>query len=205
MGTFEDETFAGIDLDHADLVEKTFYRCTFRDAKLQESRWARARLEDCVFEGCDLTRMQPKHMAALGVAFRGCKLLGVAWEGLSVHPELSFTDCDLRYASFVDLALRKTAFSTCGLIESSFLGVDLSEADFTGSDLTGALFERSDLRKTNFSHARAALIDPVKNRAKGARVSLEGAALLAMSLGLRVSDLGVSDDAPRRAPRARKA
>src|SRR5205814_6996891 len=55
----EDQTFDGLDLPQADLSGKEFSRCTFRQLKLQESRWKGARLEDCVFEDCDLTRMDP--------------------------------------------------------------------------------------------------------------------------------------------------
>jgi uncharacterized protein YjbI with pentapeptide repeats len=201
---FEDDEFEGIELERADLGDKTFYRCTFRGARLPESRWAGARLEDCAFEACDLTRMVPKRLAALGVTFTGCKLLGTAWEELSLYPQLTFRDCDLRYASFVRLNLRKTALTGSGLREASFLEVDLGEADFSGSDLTGALFERCDLRKANLSQARGALVDPAKNRAKDARISWESAALLATSLGLRVSDAGGDDERPKRPGKSKK-
>ena len=50
--SFDDETFVGLDLAQANLGDKLFAGCTFRNVKLAESRWRRARLEDCVLEGC---------------------------------------------------------------------------------------------------------------------------------------------------------
>ena len=101
--SFDDETFVGFDLARADLSGKAFAGCTFRNVKLPESRWAGARLEDCVLEACDLTRLAPAEMALRGVQFNRCKMMGIDWTGVGQYPDLSFADCNLDYCSFTSL------------------------------------------------------------------------------------------------------
>jgi fluoroquinolone resistance protein len=67
----------------------------------------------------------------------------------------------------------------------------LAHAVFEETDLTGTRFERCDLREADFTRAQGAFFDPTRNRVKGARVSLETAALVAVSLGLVVSGFSV--------------
>src|SRR5438445_9639802 len=49
--SFTGVTLENLSLEAADLSEKVFAQCTFRNCKLPESRWCKSRLEDCVFEG----------------------------------------------------------------------------------------------------------------------------------------------------------
>lgn len=183
----EGVVFAGLDARGVDLSRKELEGCTFRNAKLPESRWLGAVLEDCTFELCDLSNMVPKGLAARDVRFRECKLVGVDFASLAPSPRLSFEGCDLRYAAFASMHLRKTSFARARLEEATFTDVDLSESDFADAALAGALFQDCVLRKADFSQARGALLDPAKNRVKDAKISLEGAVLLATSLGLKVS------------------
>lgn len=190
---FEDELFEGLDLQGFDFAEKEFFRCVFRNANLQESCWNRARLEDCAFEGCDLTRMVPGDLRAYGVRYQGCKVMGVEWTGSVRDPQFSFEDCNLRYASFLSVNLRATRFLRCRVTEANFIDVDLVEADFAGSDLTGSSFEGANLMRADLSTAQGAFVDPAKNRVKDLRIPVETAVLLAASLGMRV---GGFNDAP---------
>ena len=185
--SLEDETVVDRDLGGLDLAGKDFCRCRFVRVKLAETRWHGARLEDCVFEDCDLTRMQPGDAGLHDVRFLRCKLMGVSWERSSPGTVLAFADCDLRYASFVALALRRAPFLRCRAQEASFVDADLQHADFAGTDLTGASFQGADLRDADLSAATGAFVDPSKNRVRGLRVSLETAALLAASFGMRVA------------------
>jgi len=173
----------------ADLSGKELARCTFRRCKLPESRWSRTKLEDCLFEDCDLTGMAPQELALRGVAFKGTKLMGVDWTDLGKLPDVSFERCDLRYASFVKQRLRATRFVGCVAREASFLEVDLTEADFTDSDLTGSTIRGCSLGKTNFSRATGVFFEPQHNKVKGVRISLAAAVLLAQSFGMVVEEL----------------
>lgn len=184
--TFEDQVIEGAAAPGLGFADKEFYRCTFRRVKLPESIWRGAHLEDCVFEEADLTRMQPRGLALRGVEFRGCKLLGTDWTHVGRNPQLSFTDCDLRYASFVGTCLRRTPFLRCKAVEANFIETDLTDADFTGTDLGGSVFERATLCNAKLAEAFGVFVDPTKNRVKGAVISAESAVLLALSLGFLV-------------------
>ena len=185
--SFEDETFVGLDLARADLGDKLFTGCTFRNVKLAESRWRRARLEDCVLEACDLTRLAPAEMALRGVQFSRCKMMGIDWTGVGEFPDLGFADCNLDYCSFTALRLRKTPFVRCTLIEASFVDADLTEARFDSCRFTGARFERCDLRKASFGGSQDLLLDPATNQVRGASIPAETALLLAVSFGFKVT------------------
>lgn len=193
---FENETFSDLDLQGFDLGHKEFYRCTFERCQLQESRWKGTKLEVCVFNGCDLTRIQVNQTALREVRFEGSKLMGVDWTGVSPNPELVFDGCVLRYASFVGHSLRKTPFLRCTAMEANFFDLDLTDADFSGTDLTGSNFRGCTLTRTDFSSAVGAFLDPARNRLKDTRVPVETAVLLAQSLGMRVS--GFNADASER-------
>lgn len=184
---FEEELFADLDLQRADLSGKDFYRCTFQRVDLRETQWKRSRLEDCVFDECDLTHMRSGELRAHGMKLRGCKVMGVEWTPASLDPQLSFEDCNLRYSTFVKVHLRGAPFVRCNLADTSFLEVDLTDADFSESDLTGAIFEGATLLCANLMTARGAFIDPAKNKVKDVRLGVESAVLLAASFGMRVA------------------
>ena len=184
---FEDVTFSDFELERADLSGKSFTGCTFRRVKLPESRWKAARLEDCTFDACDVSRMVPTQVRLIGVTFTGSKVMGVDWSSVAQNPSVTFEECDLRYASFVRVNLKKTAIRRCRALEANFIGCNLSEADFSGTTLTGTVIEDCDLTKADFETAISAFINPVKNRVKGATISVDSAALLAMSYGMNVA------------------
>ena len=185
---FSDRTFADVSLEAADLRDKELQRCTFRRCKLPESRWARSKLVECLFENCDLSRMAPQELGLREVTFKDCKLMGVDWSDLAALPDMAFEGCDLRYASFVKLKLKLTKFLRCTARESNFIEVDLTEADFTGTDLADSTIRGCTLSKTNFSRAIGVLFDPQHNRVKGARIALETALAMARSAGMVVEE-----------------
>jgi uncharacterized protein YjbI with pentapeptide repeats len=185
--SFDDETFVGLDLAGADLSDKLFAGCTFRNVKLAESCWRRARLEDCVLEACELTRLAPAEMALRGVQFNRCKMMGIDWTGVGEYPDLGFADCNLDYCSFTSIRLRKTPFARCSLVEASFVEADLTEARFDTCRFTGARFERCDLRKASFGGSQDLLLDPATNQVRGASIPTESALLLAVSFGFKVA------------------
>jgi fluoroquinolone resistance protein len=184
--SFEDESFEGIDVAGVDLGGKEFFRCTFRNGRLQETRWPGARLEDCLFQTCDLTGAQPKKLALRGVKFQGSKLMGIDWTEAGANPTVEFSDCSLRYCSFVGNNLRATPFRRCAMAEAAFSDVSLVKAIFDECDLAGARFEGCDLAGADFTRSQGVFFEPTKNRVKGARIPLETAALMAMSFGLVV-------------------
>jgi uncharacterized protein YjbI with pentapeptide repeats len=190
---FEDETFTNLELPNADLSGKAFVRCTFRKLTLPETIWKGAQLEECVFDACDLTRMRPANMAARGVEFLNCRMMGIDWTNLRANPAMRFDSCNLQYASFVSTNLTGSRFSHCRLVEVQFIDARLVEVEFGDSDLRGSRFEGCDVRQADFSGTEGFFIDSARNKVKDARISVATAVMLATSLGLRVS--GFSDDA----------
>lgn len=183
----EKETFVGLEAQGLDLGGKELYRCTFRQARLQETRWRRTRLEDCVIEDSDLTRLDPSGLALAGVVLRRSKLLGVDFTDLASNPDVRFEECNLEYAVFRRTNLRKTKLLGSNLRGASFVECDLVEADLSGSDLSGASFESCRMRKADLGSAHGAYVDPARNEIKDLRISVETAVLMAQALGLRVA------------------
>lgn len=201
---FEDRTFTGLELHDVDLAGKEFVGCTFVGCKGQESRWRGVKLEDCVFERCDLTQAKVAGMVAGKLTFRHSKLMGIEWTELGKFASLSFHECTLQYASFVHLNLRKAEFVDCTLTEANFFEADLGEANFRGSTLTGTVIRGCKLRKADFSAATGVFFDPAANEAREAVVSIETAALVAMHLGLRVAGYSAGGSEGNRAGRGRR-
>jgi fluoroquinolone resistance protein len=190
--SFTEALFDSADLESADLANREFYACTFRGLNLQQTRWEGSRLEDCVFEGCDLTRMLPARLSLRGVEFKDCKLMGIDWTHVAPHPDVAFNQCNLRYASFVDTSMRKTRFRQCVMDEANWVQVDLSESVFEECRFSGTRFDGCNLERSKFPGCVDLLLDPSKNRLKGASIPLQSAVLLAGFFGMRV--LGISDN-----------
>jgi fluoroquinolone resistance protein len=182
----DEQRFEQLDLRKHSLAGKTFSRCTFAKVSLQESLWAGAVLEDCTFVDCDLARARFDAARLRDVSFRKTRLMGVDWSNVGEFPAFSFEDCDLQFAIFVGLSLRKLRCRSSRVTEATFERCDLTQADFAASDLRATRFERCELSRADFSTASGALIDPTQNKAKGAKISAESAALLATHLGLSV-------------------
>ncbi|MBU8896763.1 pentapeptide repeat-containing protein [Corallococcus sp. H22C18031201] len=188
--TFEGETFTNLDLESADLRGKEFFRCSFQDSRFQGSVWSKAKLEECVYSSCDLTRAQFSQTAMRGVRFENSKLMGIDWSVVAPFHEMSFEGCNLRYGSFLGLILRKTRIVQCIALETSFTDMDLAETDFEGTDLSGCTFHNCNLTRADFQNAMGVFIDPARNRVKETRVPVEAAVQLAKSLGLVVPGYG---------------
>lgn len=185
---FEDQRFEHAELRKLSLAGKTFTGCTFDHCMLHETNWRGALLEDCTFADCDLSRATLDGTRLRDVVFRRSRLMGVDWSPIGEFAAFSLDDCDLQYATFVALSLRKLRCHNSRVTEATFDRCDLTQADFAGCDLRATRFERCELSRADFSRATGALIDPTQNKAKGAKVSAEGAALLAAHFGLTVAN-----------------
>ena len=196
------ESFDDLDGAGATLADKELFRCTFRHAKLADSRWQRCAFEACVFIECDLTRAVFVQSSLRGVTFQQCKLLGVDFSSLALNPEVTFVGSILRYVVMKDLNLRGTCFTDCEMQDAQLVDSSFVDADFNGSDLTGASFSRCELAGADFSAARGVYFEPRQNSAKGAFIAVETAVMIAQAAGLRVSG---HDDPPKPAKRKRRA
>ena len=185
--SFDGETFEKLDLNGANLSRKELVQCTFKGCKMQDVVWLSTRFEDCVFEQCDLSNFLPKGTVLNGVKFEGCKLVGAIWTEVSDGPAVSFADCNMRYQSFVRMSIQATAFVRCAITESTFSEVNLSRSKLASCDLDKTQFDRCELLKTDFATSTGVYFDPARNRAKGAKISTQTAALIATALGMIVT------------------
>lgn len=182
----EEETFENLDLAGLSLTGKELTNCVFRRCSFVGTTWRGVDLEDCVFEHCDLSNLRLGGASLRGVEMRDTKLMGTSWADFGVPPVVGFTDCNLRYVSCLGFDLRRTQFTRCALNEATFVELDLTKSVFKECDLAGASFDRCTLLGADFATSSNVFFDATKNRAKGAKISLESAGLMAAALGLVV-------------------
>jgi len=184
---FEDRTFTSTDLRPDAFAGAEFEQCTFQRGRWMAADLKGARFSGCVFEQCDLSNALVVGTGFRTVVFKECKLLGVQFEQcnaflLSMH----FENCRLDFASFRSLALKGARFMQCSLVEADFSGTDLGRAVFDNCTLTGTVFNGTNLEGADLREARNFIIDPDRNRIKGARFALNGLPGLLMRHGIRV-------------------
>lgn len=176
MGAFyQDREFDAGDIGVEVLAGTEFESCTFRGCAWADADLRKARFTECLFQGCDLSNAKVDGTSFRTVRFTDCKLLGVQFEACnSFLLVLAFERCRLDYASFRNLVLKGAAFISCQMHESDFSGADLSEATFSGADMAGAVFDGTRLEGADLRDVRNLVLDPQRNRLRGARFSLDG-------------------------------
>lgn len=184
---FEAETFADQNWSGAELRDKTFTRCLFRNLTALEATFEGALVEDCRFEGSDLSMIKVKGASFRSAEFEHCKLMGIDWSGVrGLTFAVSFDSCVLSYSSFIDQRMRKTQFRKCKAHETNFAGVDLTGSNFAGSDLEGARFVGTNLTEVDLATAENYVINPSDNTLRKTRYSMEAALALVSRLGVIV-------------------
>src|SRR5688572_12603988 len=95
---FESETFADQNWSGAELRDKTFTRCVFRNLTAPEAIFPGTLFEDCRFEASDLTMIKVKDATFRDVEFERCKLMGIDWSGVrGLTFSVSFKSCVVSY------------------------------------------------------------------------------------------------------------
>lgn len=184
---FEDRTFTGADLGADAFAGVAFEHCVFRSGQWMAADLRGARFSDCTFEQCDLSNALVDGTGFRTVRFNGCKLLGVQFERCNAFLlAMRFDHCRMDFASFRSLALKGAHFTACRLVEADFSSSDLGRAVFDGSDLSGAVFDKTNLEGADLRQARNFIIDPERNRIKGAHFALYGLPGLLMRYGIKV-------------------
>lgn len=176
MGAFyQDREFDASDIGAEVLAGSEFENCIFRGCAWAGTDLRKARFTDCLFDDCDLSNAKVEGASFRTVRFIGSKLLGVQFEACNPFLlALAFERCRLDYASFRGLVLKGAAFVSSQLHEADFSGADFSEATFSGSDLAGAVFDGTRLEGADLRDVRNLVLDPQRNRLRGARFSLDG-------------------------------
>jgi len=154
-GEYEECSFVSCDLTGADLSGFVFTNCRF--------------------SGCNISAAKLSGTSLRNVGFTDCKLSGLQFGDCNDFLfEVSFNGCILQYASFYQCQLKKARFSSCNLAETDFTSANLSEAVLDNCDLSLANFENTNLEKADLRTAFNFSIDPVTNRIRKAKFSVNG-------------------------------
>lgn len=171
----QDRVLTGGEWRHDGFAGAEFENCTFRNGQWMAADLTGARFTDCTFEQCDLSNAVLRDAGFRTVTFKGCKLLGLQFDQCNTFLlAMHFEHCRLDFSSFRSLMLKGARFTGCSLIEVDFSGTDLSQTTFHESDLAGALFDETVLEGADLRDARNLVLDPERNRIKGAHFTLDG-------------------------------
>lgn len=169
----DEQTFERIDFTVDPLPKGEYTQCRFIHCNFAKADIAGIAFMECSFESCDLTLAGVFKTALREVRFTDCKLLGLSFDQcngflFSIRPER----CNMASCSFRGMRLEKAIFRHCSLEGADFSEAVLSGAVLEECDLLNAVFDRTDLTKADLRTARHYLIDPERNKVKGARFSL---------------------------------
>lgn len=160
---------------HDSLSKGEYENCTFNSCLFIDNNLSGYKFINCSFHDCNLSVANIHKTIFQDVQFKNCKMLGLQFNtcnefGLS----FSFDGCQLNHCSFYKTKIKKTVFKNCQLQESDFSETDLSYAVFDNCNLEQSTFDHSNLENTDFRTAYHYSIDPVNNRIKKAKFSLQG-------------------------------
>jgi len=116
-----------------------------------------------------------KATAWCDVKFLDCKMTGIEFTNCNNYTlSLSFSQCNLQYATFRGLNLQGTQFEGCQMQGADFSEANLKSAFFNNCDLATAIFSKTNLEKADFSTAFNFDINPVYNKLRQAIFSRSG-------------------------------
>jgi uncharacterized protein YjbI with pentapeptide repeats len=174
---FTDETFEKQDYTTTPLPKGEYDNCRFVQCNFADANLSHYKFSECSFDNCNLSMINTTETALRDIKFKGCKMLGIHFEKCNEFLfRVSFDNCLLNFSSFYKRNLKKAVFKNCSLRETDFTEADLSGAVFENCDLAMAAFENANLEKADLRSAYNYSIDPMKNRIKKARFSMEGIA-----------------------------
>jgi uncharacterized protein YjbI with pentapeptide repeats len=160
---WEDEDFARVDWDWAELERVTFVDCRFDDASLTEMVTRRCLFERCVLTGVALSGSRHEGTAFLSCRFDRAKLFDVVWDackltgshfpGATLRP-MTATECDWSYTSLRGVDLSGVDLTGQRLREADLTDTDLREADLSGADLRHARLQTTQLRGADLRGAQ---------------------------------------------------
>lgn len=165
--SFSKEHFSRQPLEKGEYDNCTFLHCDFSNSTLAGSVFI-----NCEFIHCNLSLCKLQKTAFQNVFFKDSKLLGLRFDhchsfGFSVR----FEHCLLQHASFYRCMLKETVFQNTQLQEVDFTEADCSKAIFDHCDCADARFDQTNLEQADLHTVIHLMLDPERNRIKGAKVS----------------------------------
>jgi uncharacterized protein YjbI with pentapeptide repeats len=177
MSVFMDETYSGRDFATTRLKTGEYDNCTFTNCNFSNTHLSNCTFLECTFTDCNFTNVQFGGTTFTEIFFEQCKLLGADFSACNDFMlQIRFRESILNLSIFMGVNLSNTHFDSCPLKEADFTEATLTGAHFEACDLHQATFEQTNLEKADFTTAYNILIDPEKNKMKGAKFSKENVA-----------------------------
>jgi fluoroquinolone resistance protein len=184
----EEEVFERKDFTQEALPKGEYTQCTFKQCTFAKADLINVAFVECTFEGCDLSLARIRQAAFREVTFTDCKLLGLSFDQANAFLfAIAPTNCVLDSAAFQKMDLKGTMFRGCRMQGTDLSGADLSGASFDECDLLDAVFDGTVLERADLRAAHGFVIDPERNRLKGARFSESGLGGLLAKYGIAIT------------------
>ncbi|MFL5298385.1 MAG: pentapeptide repeat-containing protein [Phenylobacterium sp.] len=195
--SFTDCRFVRCRFAHADLREARFVRCSFADPDSHSgAAFAFCRLEEAVFEDCDLSFADIDRSSLWAVRFADTKLRGARFHRADfarafgpkvVKTAATFARCSLELADLSDAKLAGCDLSGCDLREADLQEADLEGADLSNCDLFQAITAGANLAGADLRGAALAGLDlTALGGFAGAKINLSQQQVLLTAMGLDV-------------------
>ncbi len=188
---YDFQTFKGLNLQNAQMEDKTFTSCVFEKCSFREAALAHCKFQDCTFQHCDLSLMTLKECAFKNTLFEHSQLVGVNWVDTNLAQmkhvftkPVDFVDCVLNHSTFMGLNLKNVRLTQCIAKNVSFEEADLSRANCALTDFAESRFFHTNLTETDFTEAKNYSIAANANTLQKTIFSLPEAMSLLYSLDI---------------------
>lgn len=170
---FEDHEYRGEVFSPETFPQGDYDQCVFEGCDFSNARLGGRVFTGCRFVECNLGNAQLANTSFNEVIFTGCKMIGIRFEACNAMLlRFAFVRCQLDYSSFYGMSLKKQVFDKCSMVRVDFTGTKLPGATFGECNLKDAVFEDTVLEKADFRTAWNVILDPARNRVKGARFQI---------------------------------
>jgi fluoroquinolone resistance protein len=168
---YENEKFAGLNLDNCVLYDVEFYNCEFRNVVLINGKLKSCRFEQCSFSNSDLSLVTIADSSFSDVSFENCKLIGINWTKIGLPFKIGFNNCKINDSVFAGMDLRSISIVSCDVHNVDFEKCNMSKSTLTGSDFLNTTFGGANLSFADLTDARNYRINPTQTNIKKAKFS----------------------------------
>jgi len=167
-----DESFLNQDFTDKGLAKGEYEGCKFTGCNFASTTLSEIRFIDCEFVDCDLSNTNLHKTSFQDVLFKGCKMLGLAFDVCKpFNFSIKCEDSILNHSIFFQTKLTNSTFRNCQLRAVDFAESEMMGSDLSACDLLNATFDRTNLENADLRGAINYSINPNTNKLKGARFS----------------------------------
>ncbi|GAA1393113.1 pentapeptide repeat-containing protein [Luteococcus peritonei] len=146
--TEQEVTLLSLEAHSTEFVELASLRVA--RGSLADSDWYRTNWVDVELNGVDAANAAFTESGLKRVAWRGCRLVGIALSGCTLA-DLEHRDCQMSLANFRFANLQRVSFTGCDLTGADFTNARLQDVSFTDCTLEGASFSQATSTRVSLS------------------------------------------------------